>query len=115
MNSKEIIAKIISIRAIQLTIVVKFISSKDVDKERVIHWKAKNIEFMSYDNLGEVVNELFEFLLSRYKIGLQTLMREIVFISSSIQLVYCKCHKINFKRGGSYTDFMDWMKRKKHQ
>ena len=24
--------------------------------------------------------------------------------------MYCKCHKVNFKRGGSYTDSADWVK-----
>ena len=49
----------------QLTIEIHFISSKDVDEERVMHSKSNNIEFMSYDNANEVVNELFESLLSR--------------------------------------------------
>ena len=26
--------------------------------------------------------------------------------------MYYKCHKANFKRGGSYTDFPDWIKKK---
>ena len=24
--------------------------------------------------------------------------------------MYCKCHKVNFKRGGSYIDSPDWIK-----
>ena len=28
-------------------------------------------------------------------------------------LLYCKCHKIIFKCGGSYTDSPDWIKKKK--
>ena len=39
-------------------------------KERVMHSKSDNIEFISYDNKNEVVNELFESLFSRYQIGL---------------------------------------------
>ena len=27
--------------------------------------------------------------------------------------MYYKCHKVNFKRGGSYTDSPDWIKKKK--
>ena len=27
--------------------------------------------------------------------------------------MYCKCHKVNFKRGGSYTESPDWIKNKK--
>ena len=45
---------------IQLKIEINVISSKDDDEERVMHSKNDNIEFMSYDNANEVVNELFE-------------------------------------------------------
>ena len=97
---------------IQLTIASNFISSKDVDEERVIHSKSDNIEFMSYDNVNEVVHKLFESLLSVYQIGLETSMRRSDFIFDSVELLYYKCHKINFKRGGSYIDSTDWIKKK---
>ena len=100
-------------RKIQLTIAINFISSKDVDEERVMHSKSNNIEFMPYDNANEVLNELFESLRSRYQIGLETSLRGSDFIFDSVKLLYCKCHKINFKRGGSYIHFLDWIKKKK--
>ena len=75
--------------------------------------KSKNIEFRLYDNANEVVNKLFKSLLSRYQIGIETLMRGSDFIFDSVQLLYYKCHKINFKRGGSYTDSPEWRKKKK--
>ena len=50
---------------IQLTIAINSISSKDVDEERVTQSTSNNIELMPYDNANEVVNELFESLLSR--------------------------------------------------
>ena len=52
---------------------------------------------MIYDNTNEVVDKLFESLLSRYQIGLETLMRRNDFTFDSIQFLYYKCHKINFK------------------
>ena len=52
---------------------------------------------MGYDNANEVVNELFESLLSRYQIGLETSERRSDFIFDLVQLLYYKCHKINFK------------------
>ena len=55
---------------IQLTIAINFISSENVDELHVMHSKSDNIELMPYDNANEVVNELFESLLSRYQIGL---------------------------------------------
>ena len=97
---------------IQLTIASNFISSKDADEERVIHSKSDNIEFMSYDNVNEVVHKLFESLLSVYQVGLETSMRRSDFIFDSVQLLYYKCHKTNFKRGGSYIDSTDWIKKK---
>ena len=48
---------------IQLTIAINFISSKDYDEKLVMHSKSNNIEFMSYDNVNEVVNELLKPLL----------------------------------------------------
>ena len=90
---------------IQLTIAINFISSKDIDEERLMHSKSYNIEFMSYDNANEVANELFESLLSRYQIGLEKSMRRSDFIFELVQLLYCKCHKIYFKREGHILIF----------
>ena len=66
---------------------------------------------MPYNNANEVVDELLQSLLSRYQIGLKTLMRGSNFIFDSVQLLYCKCYKINFKLGGSYIDSPDWIKK----
>ena len=100
-------------RKIQLTIAINFISSKDVDEKRVMHSKSSNIELMPYDNGNEVVNELFQSLPLTYQIGLETSMRGSDFIFDSLQLLYYKCHKTNFKRGESYIDSPNWIKKKK--
>ena len=60
---------------IQLTIAINFISSKDIEEERVIYLRSKNIKFMSYNDANEVVGELFESLRSRYQGNLETSMR----------------------------------------
>ena len=78
-----------------------------------MHSKSNNIEFMSYDNANEVVNKLFKSLFSRYQTGLETLLKGSDFIFDSVQLLYYKCHKINFKRGGSYVDSPDRIKKEK--
>ena len=39
-------------------------------------------------------------------------MRGSDFILDSVQLLHYKCHKINFKRGSSYIDSSDWIKKK---
>ena len=38
--------------------------------------KSNNMEFMPYDNANEVVDSLFDSLLLRYLVGLETSMRE---------------------------------------
>ena len=40
-------------------------------------------------------------------------MRGSDFIFDSVQLMYYKCHKVNFKRGDSFIDSSDWIKKKK--
>ena len=67
---------------------------------------------MTYDKANDVVDELFEFLLLRYQISLETSMRGSNFIFDSVQLYY-QCHKINFKGGGSYIESPEWIKSKK--
>ena len=77
-----------------------------------MHLKSDDKEFMSNDNANEFVNELFESLHSMYQIGLETSMRGTNLIFDSVPLLYYKCHKINFKSGGSYIDSLDWVKNK---
>ena len=35
------------------------------------------------------------------------------FVFDYVQLLYCKCHKINANLGGSYVDFPNWIKNEK--
>ena len=60
-----------------------------------------------------LMNSLSKSLHSRYQENLETSMRRSDFTFDSVQLMYYKCHKVNFKRGGSYTDSPDWIKKKK--
>ena len=54
--------------------------------------KSNNMEFMPYDNANEVADELFDSLLSRYLVRLETSMREREresdLIFDSVQLLY---------------------------
>ena len=34
------------------------------------------------------------------------------FVFHSVQLMYYKCHKVNFNRAGSYIDSPEWIKKK---
>ena len=97
---------------ILLTIAINFISSKDTKKERVMYSTSDNMKFTTYKDVNKVVNDIFESLCSKYQNNLETSMRGSNFIFDSVQLTYYKCHKINFKRGGSYIDSPDWIKNK---
>ena len=92
---------------IQLTIAISCISSKDIDTKRVMHSKYDNIEFMANKKTDEGTEKLVQSILSRYEIGLETSMRDSDFIFDCVHLLYYKCHNINFKQGGSYTDSLD--------
>ena len=59
---------------IQLTVAINFISSQDNDEVHVIHSKSGNIEILINDKSDEVIEKLFESLLNRYQIGLETSM-----------------------------------------
>ena len=41
------------------------------------------------------------------------MMRGSEFVFNYVQLLYYKCHRITFNRGGSYIDSPDWIKNKK--
>ena len=75
---------------IQLTIAINFSSSKNIDKERVMHSKSDNIEFMSYDKAYEFIKEPFESLVSGYQIGLETSLEGSDFIFDCVYLSYHK-------------------------
>lgn len=59
-----------------------------------MHSERDDIEIMSHDKSEKVIKQLFESLLSRYQIGLETLMRGSDFIFHSVYLLYYKYHKI---------------------
>ena len=82
---------------IQITIKFNFISSKDSEEERVMHSRSDKIKLTSYNDKNEFVDELFESLRSRYQGNLETSMRGSDFVCDSVQLMYYKCDKVNFK------------------
>ena len=64
-----------------------------------MHSKSHNIEIMINDKADEVDEEIFLSLLSRYQIGLETLMKGSEFVFDCFHLLYYRCHKINPNRG----------------
>ena len=98
---------------IQLIKAINFVFSKDIEKERAMHSKSYKIEIMIYDKADQVIQELFESLLSRHYTGLEESMKSSDFIFNCVNLLHNTCHKIHLKRGGSYIYFSDWIKKKK--
>ena len=92
-----------------LTIAINFISWRSV----VIHSTSNNIKFTFYNGSNEIVDGLLEWLRSIYQVNLEISMRWSDFIFQSVQLMYCQCHKVSFRRGGSYIDSLEWTKKKK--
>ena len=75
-----------------MTIAINFISSREIDKECVMHSKSNNIEIMTNDKTDEVIEENFELLLSRYHIGLEALIEGSGFVFDCVYLLYRKRH-----------------------
>ena len=60
---------------VQLTIAINFISSKDTDKNSVMHSKSDNIEITISNKAEEVIEELLQSLPSRYQVRLEISMK----------------------------------------
>ena len=76
-------------------------SSIDTDKERLMDSNNGNVETMINDKAGEIIEELFQSLLSRYHIGLEATMKGTSLIFDHVHPLYHKCNKINPIHGAS--------------
>ena len=92
---------------------IKFISSLDKYKFRILHTKSDNIEIMNGIETNDIINELFKCLLRRYREGLETKMKGSEFTFESIDLLYYSLHKISLNRGRSYIDSPAWLQSNK--
>ena len=75
-----------------------------------MHSKSNNIKYTSYNDASKVVDEIFDLLRSRFQENWEKSMRVSDFIFDSVQLIYYKCHKVNFRRYCSYIDSLDLIK-----
>ena len=72
---------------------INFTSSKDSDETHAMHTKSDSIEFLIGNETNEIVEELFDSLLQRYKKGLEESMKRSEFIFDNVDLLYYKCQK----------------------
>ena len=61
-------------------------SPKNNDEERVMYSKSDNIKIMIIDKVDEVIEEVFQSLLSRYQIGVETSVKGSDFIFDFVNL-----------------------------
>ena len=64
-----------------------------------MHSSSDKKKFTRYCDANDVKS-----LRSKYQENLETSMKGSNFIFDSVHLMYCKCHKVNFVRGGPYID-----------
>ena len=63
---------------------INYIYLKDAKDERVLHSKSENLKFTSYNDVNEVVDELFNSLCSMYQGNLKISMRKNDFVFDSV-------------------------------
>ena len=86
------------------------LSSKDSEETRNMHTIKDSIEVMMGNETDEITEDFFDSLLQRYQKGLGESMKGRKIVFDSVDLLYCKLHKISLNRCGSYTDSLKWLK-----
>ena len=69
-------------------------------------WKHRN-----HDKANQVIENLFQSLLSRYQIPLEISTKDCEFVFDCAHLLYYKYHRINPNRGGFYIHTPTWIKK----
>ena len=96
-----------------LTMKFNFMLSKYNEDKQLMHSKSDGIEFMTGSKTDEIINELSESLLIKYRLGLEESMKGSDNVFDSINGMYYKCNKISLNCGGLYTNSPDWIKKQK--
>ena len=74
---------------------------------QLVYSKSDNLEIMIGNETLDIIEELFESLLTRYQIDFETSGEGSNFAFNNIDVIYYKCHEIRQTRGGSYIDFLN--------
>ena len=78
-----------------------------------MHTKSDNEEIMTGSDADEIIEELFESFLQRYKQNLEEKMKGSDFEFYGVNFLYYDFNKISLNRSGSYIDSPKWVKNKK--
>ena len=63
---------------------INFFSSKDSEEIRTMHSKSDNIEILIGNETDEIIEDLFDSLLQRYKKGLEESMKGSEFVFDNV-------------------------------
>ena len=99
-------------RKIQLTMIINFISSKDLGEIRTMRTKSRNKEVTMGNEPHEIIEKS---LLKKCQEGLEETMRESELVFDSVNLLHYNLRKITLNRGGSYVDSPKWPKNESRQ
>ena len=75
------------------------------------HTKSGNIKIIMASEANVITGELFKWFLQRYQERLEESMKESEFVFDSVGSLKYKLNKIRLNRGGSYTDYPEWLKK----
>ena len=78
-----------------------------------MHSKINEIEIKINEKIDEFRKYFFDSLIEKHQIGLGKSVRDSDFKFHCVHLLYCKCHKVDPNRDGSYIGSSDWIKNKK--
>ena len=96
---------------IHLVMAINFFSSKDSEEIRTMHSRSDNIEILIVNEADEIIEDLFDSFLQKYKKELEESMKGSEFVFDNVDSLYYKLHKISLNRGGSYIDSPKWLKK----
>ena len=78
-----------------------------------MHTNSDNIGILIGNETDDIIDELYDSILQRYKKSLEESMKGSGFIFDGADLLHYKSHRISLNRGGSYIDSLEWLKNKK--
>ena len=88
---------------------VNFISFNDTENTRTFYVRSDNEKIRLGNETPQIITELIKSFLSNYQKEEQILRNGSNFVFDSVDLLAVHIHKINLKRGKSYTKSPDWI------
>ena len=83
---------------IQLTMEISLISTIEFGETSTMHIKSKNVVILTSYETDEIVEELFDSLLKKYKEGLEEKIKRSNHAFDSVDVLYYKLHKTSLNR-----------------